>query len=1025
MGSSTPSSATVRAVFDQLGPPGTPFTTSEIAAEFDCSDRTIYNRLDALVDKGIIETKKVGARGRVWWKPVKPEQERREESHEGRAQVCSHPVFDSEQVGVIVWDGDVTIREANDAFLDMAGLDYQEALGTSWRDLTPEEFYLDSECHLQQIKETGNGIPYEKQYYHADGSRWWGLFESRTLNDSEFVEFVIDITERKQHEQALRENKERLDAFVTATSDAVYRMSLDWSEMCYLEGREFIPDTEKIRATWLEEYIPEDERKRVVAAIDEAIETRDTFELEHEVVQVDGTRGWIQSYAVPILDDDGDIIEWFGAATDITERKRTEQRVRESEAKYRTLFESIDEGFAIIEMLFDEDDDPVDYRFLEANPAIEDQAGLTNIEGRRMREIAPDLEEHWFQRYGRIARTGEAERFQEKAEHLGGRWFNVYAFRIGEPEERKVATLVDDITERKRAEQARKESEEALERLNAATQELIDAEAATIADRVAPLVREVLDVEYATLWQYDDQSGDLEKRATDISPDVDGEAVDFSTEIADQVWETFVGTDVGVENDLDVQPDVTSPLRSCAFLPLGHHGVICLGSTEADTFDGRAVDLMKTAAATVETAWDRTAGEEELAQRNEELQHLDRLNTLIREIDQALVAASTREEIDEAVCKQLASSDLYEFAWLGESDPETDRIEPRAWAGVDSGYVEDLTIIVEDTPTNRDPITSAVRTGDLQVVADIATDSSFAPWREATLERGARSLVCIPLVYDDAAHGVLTVYADHPQSDKDKRNRDVLSELGNTIAHTLNARETRATLQTDCVVELTLRFDDADTPLCRLARETGCTIEHQGFVPRSSGQIDVFFIARETSREELRATAKRSLAFDDLNCLSEGTDGALFRVRVSEPTLASRVTDEGAVVRSITIDAGVATVVLDVPHTAAVREFLDRLHQWHPNIELRARQSCERPLKTQQTFVMALEDHLTDRQREVLQTAYLSGFFEMPRVSNGQEVTDLLDVSQPTFSEHLRAAERTLCDVLFESESYADDIIST
>jgi HTH-type transcriptional regulator, bacterioopsin transcriptional activator and related proteins len=692
MGSSTPSPTTVRAVFDQLGSPGTPFTTPEIAAEFDCSDRTIYNRLDALVDEGVIETKKVGARGRVWWKAVEPKQERRESSHEERAQVHAHPVFDSEQVGVIVWDGDVTIREANDAFLDMAGLDYQEALGTSWRNLTPEEFYSDSECHLQQIEETGNGVPYEKQYYHADGSRWWGLFESRTLNDDEFVEFVIDVTDRKQHEQALHENEERLDAFVTATSDAVYRMSPDWSEMYYLEGREFIPDTEKIRATWLEEYIPEDEQKRVMAAIDEAIETRSTFELEHQVVQPDGTRGWIQSCAVPVLDDDGDITEWFGTATDITERKRAEQRVRESEAKYRTLFESIDEGFAIIEMLFDKDDDPVDYRFLETNPAFKDQACLTNVEGKRMREIAPELEEHWFQRYGRIARTGEAERFQEKAEHFGSRWFNVYAFRIGEPEERKIATLVDDITERKRAEQARKESEGALERLNAATQELIDAEAATITDRVAPLVRDVLDVEYATLWQYDDQSGDLEEHASDVSPDVDGEAVDFSTEIADRVWETFIGSDIGVENDLDVQTDVTSPLRSCAFLPLGRHGVVCLGSTGADTFDERAADLLKTAAATVETAWDRAAGEEELARRNEELQRLDRLNTLIREIDQALVAAGTREEVDEAVCERLASSDLYEFAWIGESDPRTDRIEPRAWAGVDSGYVEDLTI---------------------------------------------------------------------------------------------------------------------------------------------------------------------------------------------------------------------------------------------------------------------------------------------------------------------------------------------
>jgi GAF domain-containing protein len=591
--------------------------------------------------------------------------------------------------------------------------------------------------------------------------------------------------------------------------------------------------------------------------------------------------------------------------------------------------------------------------------------------------------------------------------------------RAGEDDPSVLVGVSFDITERKRAEQRLRESEAALERLNAATQELIDAETATIADRVAPLVRDVLDVEYAALWQYDDRNGHLEERAADAASNLDIEAVAFPTEIAERAWETFVGTDVDVENDPDVPTDATTSFRSHAFVPLGRHGVVFLGSTEDHTFDERTVDLLKTVAATVGTTWDRAASEAELARRNEELTRLNRLDTLIREIDQALVAADTREEIHEAVCERLADSDPYEFAWVGEHDPGTGRIEPRAWAGVDSAYLEDLTITVEDDPTDRDPVARAVRTGDLQVVADIATDSDFAPWREATLERGARSLVCIPLVYDDAAYGVLTVYADHPQSDEDEQNQDVLSELGDTIAHTLNARETRATLQTDSVVELTLRFEDADTPLCRLARAAECPIEQQGFVTRSSGRTDVFFVAREVSPEVLRATAERSLGFDDLDCLTEGADGSLFRARVSDTPLAARVTDEGGVVRSITVDGRVATAVLDIPHTAAVREFLDRLRQWNPDFELRARQSRERPLKTRQTFVTALEDRLTDRQREVLQTAYLSGFFETPRVSNGQEVTDLLGVSQPTFSEHLRAAERTLCEVLFETEAHA------
>src|SRR5258706_3801697 len=89
------------------------------------------------------------------------------------------------------------------------------------------------------------------------------------------------------------------------------------------------------------------------------------------------------------------------------ERKRAEAELRESEQNYRMLFESIDEGFCTIEVLFDQNEKPVDYRFLQISPSFERQTGIKNAAGSRMREIAPQHEEHWFEIYGRIALTGE------------------------------------------------------------------------------------------------------------------------------------------------------------------------------------------------------------------------------------------------------------------------------------------------------------------------------------------------------------------------------------------------------------------------------------------------------------------------------------------------------------------------------------------------------------------------------------------------------------------------------------------
>ena len=139
--------------------------------------------------------------------------------------------------------------------------------------------------------------------------------------------------------------------------------------------------------------------------------------------------------------------------TNITARKLAEKALYDSEERYRTLFSSIDEAFCVIEMIFDAHDNPVDYRFLEVNPTFERQTGIHEANGKRMRELVPELEAHWFEIYGKVALTGEAIRFVNEKKAMGGRWFDVYACRVGEPDSRKVAIVFNDITERRLVEE--------------------------------------------------------------------------------------------------------------------------------------------------------------------------------------------------------------------------------------------------------------------------------------------------------------------------------------------------------------------------------------------------------------------------------------------------------------------------------------------------------------------------------------------------------------------------------------------
>ena len=166
----------------------------------------------------------------------------------------------------------------------------------------------------------------------------------------------------------------------------------------------------------------------------------------------------------PLRDGTGSVTGIFVGGYDVTEQVRSQAALRDSEDRYRTLLESIDVGFCILEMKFDGAGRAVDYRIAEANPAFARQTGA-DVAGLWVSEFAPGLERHWFDTYGRVALTGEPIHFENQAD-VFGRWFDVRALRVGDPALAKVAVFFSDISDRKRM-------EEALRVLNASLEEQV------------------------------------------------------------------------------------------------------------------------------------------------------------------------------------------------------------------------------------------------------------------------------------------------------------------------------------------------------------------------------------------------------------------------------------------------------------------------------------------------------------------------------------------------------------------------
>ena len=276
---------------------------------------------------------------------------------------------------------------------------------------------------------------------------------------------AADLIENRLNDDALRASEARFRAFVTASSQAVYRMSPDWSEMRPLQGPDLMVDNQKPMRCWLEEYIHPDDHADVMAAIRRAIESKRPFEKEHRVVRLDGTTGWTLSRAVPLLGSGGEIVEWVGTARDVTARKRADEAVARLTAlseQQRRLYQTILSTTPDLVYVFD-----LSHRFAYANEALLNMWGKSAEEaiGKNCLELGyPEWHAEMHDReIDQVIATRKPVRGEVPFTGTHGRRIYDYIFAPvfgvdGEVE--AIAGTTRDVTDRKLAEEQIREAAE-------------------------------------------------------------------------------------------------------------------------------------------------------------------------------------------------------------------------------------------------------------------------------------------------------------------------------------------------------------------------------------------------------------------------------------------------------------------------------------------------------------------------------------------------------------------------------------
>ncbi len=413
---------------------------------------------------------------------------------------------------------------------------------------------------------------------------------------------------------------------------------------------------------------------------------------------------------------------------------------------------------------------------------------------------------------------------------------------------------------------------------------------------------------------------------------------------------------------------------------------------------------------------DRKEREQTLERQRDELAQLQRINTLVHEINQALQDKTTRSEIESAVCERLIDSELYGTAWIGtgSQNPSGDSVVvPQTCAGGDEAYLDGISSGIAG------PARAALDSGEVQVVTDLTSTDSLAEYRrERALDHDHCAVAAVPLATAETSYGVLVVYAPAGNTIAEQE-QDVLADFGRTIARAIQRVHSQRALTADSAVEIELSVSAVDIGFAAVSEQLDCELTLDRRIPASGAGALYYFTVDGAAPAQVCTFLRAESSLSACRIVCETGDAESAVIEAVQTDAARFPTDvlvgHGAKLKSACAVDGVLSYRAEVSTETDIRALVEAVEAVALSVELVSKRVVSRPVTTIPEIKDRIRDQLTPKQEAAVEVAYARGYYSWPRGSTAEEVASVLDIAASTLHYHLRRAHQTMLAALFEN----------